>query len=121
MTLSLNYSREGVTSLDNRFWTRQRVGGTAEEHESEEKGFGFYLLIVIGFWVTVGSNIFIPAEGGETAPFWGSMRKFRANNDSMVPTEIRRFSPVVFHLKRSEWLSLGPYASTEFLYLEKKI
>ncbi|GBL82452.1 hypothetical protein AVEN_252586-1 [Araneus ventricosus] len=80
MTLSLNYSREGVTSLDNRFWTSQRVGGTAEEHESEEKGFGFYLLIVIGFWVTVGSNIFIPAEGGETAPFWGSMRKFRGDH-----------------------------------------
>ncbi|GBO16757.1 hypothetical protein AVEN_1244-1 [Araneus ventricosus] len=33
------------------------------------------LLIVIGFCVTEGSNFFSHAEGGETAPFWGSIRE----------------------------------------------
>ncbi|GBO42729.1 hypothetical protein AVEN_231452-1 [Araneus ventricosus] len=32
------------------------------------------LLIVIGFWVTVGSNFFSHAGEGETAPSWGSIR-----------------------------------------------
>ncbi|GBN79724.1 hypothetical protein AVEN_23251-1 [Araneus ventricosus] len=33
------------------------------------------LLIVIGFWVTVGSNFFIHARGRETEPFWESIRE----------------------------------------------
>ncbi|GBM37152.1 hypothetical protein AVEN_205592-1 [Araneus ventricosus] len=38
------------------------------------------LLIVIGFWITVGSNFFSHEGEGETAPFWGSIRESLGEN-----------------------------------------
>ncbi|GBN90504.1 hypothetical protein AVEN_204203-1 [Araneus ventricosus] len=38
------------------------------------------LLIVIGFLVAVGSDFFIHAGEGETAPFWGSIRERLGEN-----------------------------------------
>ncbi|GBN97662.1 hypothetical protein AVEN_1261-1 [Araneus ventricosus] len=38
------------------------------------------LLIVIGFWITVGSNFFSHAVEGETAPFGGSIRESLGEN-----------------------------------------
>ncbi|GBM77289.1 hypothetical protein AVEN_182722-1 [Araneus ventricosus] len=38
------------------------------------------LLVVIGFWVTIGSNFFSRAGEGETAPFWGSIRESLGEN-----------------------------------------
>ncbi|GBM66395.1 hypothetical protein AVEN_92700-1 [Araneus ventricosus] len=38
------------------------------------------LPIVIGFWVTVGSNFFSHAGEGETAPFVGSIRERLGEN-----------------------------------------
>ncbi|GBN00210.1 hypothetical protein AVEN_213895-1 [Araneus ventricosus] len=36
--------------------------------------------MVIGFWVTVGSNFFSHTGEGETAPFWGSIRENLGEN-----------------------------------------
>ncbi|GBO33272.1 hypothetical protein AVEN_105594-1 [Araneus ventricosus] len=38
-------------------------------------------LIVIGFWITVGSNFFSHAGEGETAPFRGSIRESLGENN----------------------------------------
>ncbi|GBN79622.1 hypothetical protein AVEN_248564-1 [Araneus ventricosus] len=38
------------------------------------------LLIVIGFWITVGLNFFNHAGEGETAPFGGSIRESLGEN-----------------------------------------
>ncbi|GBN79373.1 hypothetical protein AVEN_82288-1 [Araneus ventricosus] len=47
------------------------------------------LLIVIGFWVTVGSNFFSHAREGETAPFCGSIRERLGENIPAGLTFIR--------------------------------
>ncbi|GBN72897.1 hypothetical protein AVEN_1732-1, partial [Araneus ventricosus] len=55
------------------------------------------LRIVIGFWITVGSNFFTHAEEGQTAPFGGSIR------ESLGETTPAGFLPVLqkFHFGRS--------------------